>query len=221
MPELVIYWFNGNRKPLAKIPLPLQTTHPPKKNPGYGPATLYYTTLYYTILHFTTLYTIENSWKSFRTLNYFFFLNWVSDAKSIDYPDLPWLPWFSIWRLPGGRIDGWASFGTPRNCTSCLVHLLAERKRPRWAELGGRMTVTAFSKTLIILLNYFQISISRTKLCLPCTIFQNLYCSTSWKLILALTLRCAEIGHYVSILLRQTAEQKSYILRYLFLKIVS
>ena len=29
MPELVIYWFNGNRKPLAKIPLPLQTTHPP------------------------------------------------------------------------------------------------------------------------------------------------------------------------------------------------
>ena len=34
MPELVIYWFNGNRKPLAKIPLPLQTTHPPKKNPG-------------------------------------------------------------------------------------------------------------------------------------------------------------------------------------------
>ena len=31
MPELVIYWFNGNRKPLAKIPLPLQTTHPPPK----------------------------------------------------------------------------------------------------------------------------------------------------------------------------------------------
>ena len=29
MPELVIYWFNSNRKPLAKIPLPLQTTHPP------------------------------------------------------------------------------------------------------------------------------------------------------------------------------------------------
>ena len=41
MPELVIYWFNGNRKPLAKIPLPLQTTHPPKKNPGYGPAYVY------------------------------------------------------------------------------------------------------------------------------------------------------------------------------------
>ena len=65
--------------------------------------------------------------------------------------------------------------------------------------------VTAFSKTLIILLNYFQISISRTKLCLPCTICQNLFCGTSLKLILALTLWCPEIGHYVSILLRQTA----------------
>ena len=51
-------------------------------------ATLYtilYTVLHYTILHSTTLYTIVKYLKIVSDAKIYFFLNWVSDAKSIYY----------------------------------------------------------------------------------------------------------------------------------------